>query len=356
MLTTHRSFARARDLVLQHGWNATAYQILNPGIAHWVSDDGRAVIGYVECGNRWIVAGAPVCPAQELPARIEDFERAARASESHVCYFGAAERLRKLLAPSEEHSIIAIGAQPVWNPTGWEDRVRRHASLRAQLHRATNKGTRIERWSAKRGRDHPALRECLSQWLESRHLPPMHFMVEPDLIETLLDDRRLYVAMKSEHAVSFLIASPVASRNGYLIEQIVRGYSAPNGTAELLIDACMRELASEGFDFATQGLVALSQWARQEMHANPLWLRALLGWARSHGRRFYNFEGLERFRAKMQPDRWETIYAISNERQFSPLTLHAVARAFCNGSPAVAVTKAFAKAVRQEVRWLAEKV
>ena len=35
----------ARRLVLAHGWNATAYQIINPGIDHWFSSRGDAVIG-----------------------------------------------------------------------------------------------------------------------------------------------------------------------------------------------------------------------------------------------------------------------------------------------------------------------
>ena len=102
----------------------------------------------------------------------------------------------------------------------------------------------------------------------------------------------------------------------------------------------------------TQGLVALSQHARDEIRRNPLWLRAAMAWARAHGNRFYHFRGLEAFRTKMEPQRWETIYAIANEPRFSPATLHAVARAFCQGSPVTALARALGKALRQEARWL----
>ena len=64
----------------------------------------------------------------------------------------------------------------------------------------------------------------------------------------------------------------------------------------------------------------------------------LTAWARAHGNRFYNFRGLEAFRSKMEPHAWETIYAIAAEPQFSPVTLNAVARAFCHGSPFRAIT------------------
>lgn len=37
-----------RDLVLRYGWNTLAYQILNPGIAHWFQPGGEGVVGYVD--------------------------------------------------------------------------------------------------------------------------------------------------------------------------------------------------------------------------------------------------------------------------------------------------------------------
>ena len=54
-----RATDRARALVLQHGWNATAYQIVNPGIALWFARAGDAVAGYVRRSRTRVVAGAP---------------------------------------------------------------------------------------------------------------------------------------------------------------------------------------------------------------------------------------------------------------------------------------------------------
>lgn len=38
---------RARALILEFGWNATAYQLLNPGMELWFSRGGDGVVGYV---------------------------------------------------------------------------------------------------------------------------------------------------------------------------------------------------------------------------------------------------------------------------------------------------------------------
>jgi phosphatidylglycerol lysyltransferase len=81
----------------------------------------------------------------------------------------------------------------------------------------------------------------------------------------------------------------------------------------------------------------------------------VLTWVRAHGRRFYNFAGLDAFKSKFRPQRWEAIYAISNEPKFSPRTLYAIGAAFARDrSPAALVARGLAKAVRQEWRWLRE--
>jgi phosphatidylglycerol lysyltransferase len=350
--------APVRDLVLRYGWNTTSYQILNPGIEHWLGSTAPAVVGFVRQPRRWIVAGAPICEGTQIPAVVRQFEESAHEQGSRVCYFAAMDRLRGALEHAPEtHATIAIGAQPVWDPAAWPDVVRRRSSLRAQLNRARNKGLRVTVLPQPQSADLAPLRDCLDQWLASRPFPPMHFLVEPDTLAGPLADRRLYVATRDDghptpSIVGFLLASPVPLRQGYLFEQIVRCPTAPNGTAELMIDTAMRDLAARGCGYVTQGLVALSQQARDAMNDNPLWLRALFAWARAHGNRFYNFRGLESFREKMQPQAWETIYAITNEPRFTPRTLYATARAFCQTSPLAAATRAIARAIRQESRWL----
>lgn len=338
----------ARALVMAYGWNATAYQILNPGIDHWFAPAAPAVVGYIRRRNVMLAAGAPICPAAALPAVIRAFEDFAAARGCRVCYVCAAERLRGLLANSGRHAAIVIGAQPVWDPARWAPALMAHRSLRAQLNRARNKGVRIETLAPPRGREEPELAGVLERWLESRLMPPLHFLVEPHTLAGEVADRVVLVARRDTQAVAFLVASPAPARNGYLIEQVARDPHAPNGVSELLIDAAMRQFAGEGRAYVTLGLVALSTYAPLE--ANPAWLRLLMLFARAHANRFYNFRGLERFRAKLAPDRWEPIHAISNEARFSIGTLYAIGEAFSDISPWRAVSRAALRALRLEAR------
>ncbi|MDQ3813100.1 MAG: DUF2156 domain-containing protein, partial [Armatimonadota bacterium] len=342
---------RARALVLQHGWNATAYQIVNPGIQHWFSGGGDAVVGFVRRHRVRIVAGAPVCALDRLEAVVAEWEQDAAQAGDRACYFGAAGRVQSLLSNNPAYSTVVLGAQPVWQPGQWAQIINSHASLRAQLKRARNKGVTVVEWPPQRANGHPQLCRCLAEWLETRGLPPLHFLVEPETLNRL-EGRRIFVAEREGHAVGFVVTSPVPRRNGWLTEQFVRARHAPNGTVELMIDTAVRALAAHGADYVTMGLVPLSEHAAVPPHYNPLWLRLFLAWVRAHGRRFYNFGGLDAFKSKFRPQEWEPIFAISNEPRFSPRSLYAIAAAFSGRSPLLAVARGLIKALEQEYRWL----
>jgi phosphatidylglycerol lysyltransferase len=342
------SLERARELVMRHGWNATAYQIINPGIELWFSAGGEGVVGYVSSHGVRVVAGAPVCPEAALRAVAAEFERDADEAGQTVCYFGAEARLESIYRDARSHSMVLLGAQPAWDPACWPGIVAARASLRAQLNRARNKGVVVGEWRPERARTEPGLRRVLGEWLGSRSLPPLHFLVEPDTLERLFD-RRIFVAERGGDVVGFVLASPVPARNGWLIEQFVRGRAAPNGTAELMIHTAVLAMARDGCGYVTLGLAPLSQRCNERMNRNPLWLRALLGWLRAHGRRFYNFDGLDVFKAKFQPQRWEPVYAVSNRPRFTPATLYAVAAAFSRTSPAGLIARALVRAARAEL-------
>lgn len=76
---------------------------------------------------------------------------------------------------------------------------------------------------------------------------------------------------------------------------------------------------------------------------HPLWLPAVLAGVRSHGRRFYDSEGIDTFKAKFRPERWEPVDAICNEPRFSPATLYATAAALTGNSPVAAVVGALVR-------------
>jgi phosphatidylglycerol lysyltransferase len=344
----------ARTLVLRHGWNAVAYQILNPGMRLWFSRAGDAVAGYATYRRTRVVAGAPACVPERLAAAAAELEADAAALGERVLFFGAGGRLERVAAARRDHSLVRLGAQPAWDPRHWPSIVRRKSSLRAQLNRARNKGVSVHEWSPDRARHAPELRGVLDEWLATRGLPPLHFLTTPDLLGDV-DDRRIFVAERGCVAIAYLVATPIPARGGWLVEQWPRVPTAPNGTTHLLVDAAMRAFAASGSEYATLGLAPLSERRGADDPPAPLWLRVGLRWLRAHGRRFYNFRGLEAFKASLQPTGWEPVFAIAQGERFTPGMLRAVAGVFSGGAPERLLARALRSAMSEELRRLSRR-
>ena len=348
-------YNRARELVLKYGWNSTCFQIVNPGIEYWFGDDGESVVGYVTSGKSRVVAGAPVCSEERLPAVVKAFEHDAAGSNLGVCYFMAEARLESVLHDSKNYAKVLLGAQPVWNPSHWPAIIAGRKSLRAQLNRARNKGVVIREWTIEEAHDNPRLRQCLDAWLASKGLPPLHFVIEPETLKRL-ENRRIFVAEHGIKVAAFLVLSPIPGRNGWLTEQFPHDPSAPNGTVELMMNDAICKLGEEGFDYVTLGLSPLSKRAKIAPFDNPVWLRILLAWMRKHGQRFYNFDGLDAFKSKLTPEHWEPVFAISNEPTFSGTTLYSIALAFTENKPFRVISTGLRKAAGTELKMLGGKL
>lgn len=320
----------ARKLVLRYGWNTTAYQILNSNISRWFSGDGTAVIGYVVTRRYRVVAGAPVCAPEQVNKVVCAFEADAWQAGQRVCYLNADEYLRVILAARRPVAHLLLGAEPVWHPQQWITRVSSKASLRAQITRARNKHVLVMPWTADQATNHPDLRRCLQSWLQTRGLPPIQFPFASDTLMNLTD-RKVIVATHGGKTVGFLIAAPVPARQGWIIEQIIRSPTAPNGTAELLLDAVMHDLVQSGTTYVTLGPSLLSTRSTLPHTPTPRWTRMLLAGIRVYGRRFCNFDGMDAFKAKFLPERWEPLYLVTNEHRLSLSAMLAVIAA-CSGN------------------------
>jgi phosphatidylglycerol lysyltransferase len=335
MLVVRSEFPRDADkalrLVLEHSWNPIAYQILNPGIMHWFNGANSAVIGYVVANRVRVVAGAPICPPTILPRVTEEFEADATAHGERICYFHVGPRFASVLTRSGEHSIARIGALPYWNPSDWHSILKSDPSLRYQIARVRHKHVTVAELPGPVAAQSPELRDIRRQWLDRKHLPPLHFLIEPDIFHHLVN-RRLFVASRAQEMIAYLLCSPMPNRNGWLFEQWAHSNSAPLGTSELLVHEAMVTLAAEGYREVTMGLTPLSSEGLVPGAPGPLWLKLMFRFMRMTANPLYNFKGLEHYKYKLRPHYSEPVYAVVKGRFFSPLNVLAIAHAFA-GSP-----------------------
>jgi phosphatidylglycerol lysyltransferase len=266
------------------------------------------VVGYIERHGVRVVGGAPVCADAQLPDVVRAFEQDTARAGSGVAYFCAEERLAELAARDPARVTFPIGAQPMFEPHALRAGLNRHASLRAQLHRARNKGVTVHVWNKDDVARIPLLQSCLDVWRAQRGLPALHFLVETETLQHL-EDRLVLFAERAGVPVAFTVVTPIPARQSWLVEQIVRTPAAPNGTAELLLHDVAREIEQRAAHMVTFGLAPLAHRGTPIVNQAPPWLTALLSGLRAHGRHFYNFAGLEAFKAKFRPRVWAPVYA-----------------------------------------------
>jgi phosphatidylglycerol lysyltransferase len=310
--------ARALALLKRHGWNATSFQMLEPGFRYWF--DGDACVGYVDTGAAWIAAGAPVAADEALARAAAGFVAAARDAGRRAAFFATEERFTREPALA----ALRIGEQPEWDPAAWAATVAATRSLREQLRRARAKGVTVRALPSAEladaaGATRRAIDALIARWSQSHPMPPMGFLFELHAYEDL-DERRCFVAERDGRVVGFLAAVPVYARGGWLFEDLLRDPAAPNGTAELLVEAAMRAAAAEGSRYVTLGLVPLAG-------PLPAWLRV----ARRSGGGLYDFEGLRAFKAKLRPASWVSIYLSYPARQGVVRSVRDVLTAFARG-------------------------
>jgi phosphatidylglycerol lysyltransferase len=282
-------------LLKRFGWNATSFQILEPGFRYWFDGDD-ACVGYVDTGRAWVAAGSPVAAPERFVEVTARFAAAAATAGRRLCCFATELRFRDGVA----WPAMRVGDQPSWAPADWTEVLRGSRSLREQLRRARAKGVAVRALAPDElapGRPvRIELDAMISHWLASRQIAPMGFLVHVDPF-TFPDQRHYFVAEREGRVVGFLSAIPIYARPGWFFEDFLRDPSAPNGTVELLVDAGMRAAAAEDIPYVTLGLVPLSG------EISP-WLRAARRW----GKALYDFDGLRAFKAKLRPRAWDPIF------------------------------------------------
>jgi phosphatidylglycerol lysyltransferase len=286
---------RVLQLVMRHGWNATAFQTLEPGYAYMFDDD--ACVAYVDTGHAWVAAGAPIAAPERVADVATKFVAAARRAGKRACFVATEDRMRE--ATRGRLHALQIAEQPIWDPREWSDQAAAHRSIGGQLKRARNKGVRVRLCAAaelEAGPTHEAIAAVAGQWLQTRDSEPMRFLLHVDPF-AFGSERRCFVAEVDREVVAFAGVIPVPARQGWFIEDLVRSPRAPNGTTESLVDAVMRWAQREGCSWVTLGAAPL---------AGPIarWLRLV----RRGARIVYDFEGLHAFKAKLRPREWMPIY------------------------------------------------
>lgn len=307
----------AMQMLRSHGRAAASFQILTSDLNYWFA--GQACVAYADVGGAWVALGGPIGPKELEGETTRLFIEEARRRGKRVRFFAFENEI-----PADAGlTALHIGEQPVWDPADWPNSL--PSKIRGQLRRDLKKAIVSLRLATPQEIEDPTsatrrgLDAVISQWLDSRKMAPMDFMVQLNPYY-LARERRFFVAELEGKVVAALIAVPVYGRNGWFLETLLRDPRAPNGTVELLFSHAMETFAAAGSSYVTFGLCPLSGSSDN--------LTKLI---RRGARSFYNFDGLRKFKGKLGPSDWEPVYLAFPEGDSPVLALVDSLRAFLGG-------------------------
>jgi lysylphosphatidylglycerol synthetase-like protein (DUF2156 family) len=331
-----------------YGYNAHSLVSITPGARLWSSPSFDGAIVYSEFGHVWLAMGDPLAGDDERGELARRFVIAARKKHRLAAFLPTTARFAQEAA---KHSLSAVkvGAAPYFDLQTWSPRGDRAKKMRSGINQARRAGVSVETVNAADEKIKSETATLCQRWLATRRTATEFgwlFILDPFQHAEV----KRFFAARDEHGklVGFLAASPIPARSGWYLEDILRLPDAPPGTADLLVVEALTRLAAEGAKMATLGTSPLAQDGEQAVVAGdyPLTER-MLHLAATGLEKFYNFEGLRRFKSKFVPSWWESEYIlVPRGVTVPPRITYAFMRAIVPGGVAQLITRQLTRTLK----------
>src|SRR2546423_438290 len=331
-----------------HGYNPHSLVSITPGARLWSSPHIDGAILYSVFGHVWLAVGDPLADDEEMGELARRFVIAARKRGRLAAFVPTTARFAQE-GVKAGLSAVKVGAAPYFDLQTWAPRGDRAKKMRSGINQAHRAGISVETVEAAEEEIRKETATLCQRWLKTRRAATKFgwlFVLDPFQHAEL----KKFFAARDERGrlVGLLAASPIPAREGWYLEDILRLPDAPAGTADLLVVEALTKLAAEGAKIATLGTSPLARDGEQVVTAGdyPLSER-MLHMAAARLERFYNFEGLRRFKSKFVRSWWESEYVLVPRGVMVPSRVtYAIIRAVLPGGVAQLITRQITRSLK----------
>ncbi len=324
---THRRRHRAEvgqvdQLLHEHGLSSVCSFALADDADYFFSRNGRAVVAYRFESDTLLAIGDPIGPEEDLRPLLVDFDRFCRERDWAYGFFQARPELLDLYRGLGWRALH-IGEDPVLETGRFTLEGSAVGDARRAAARAEREGLEVRHFLpgsqavSGHGADEalgiPNLREQLhqvsSEWLSTRPAAEKGFCVGRFDAAGL---RHAWLAVawntSAQRVEGFVTWEPVWARRGWALDLVRRRGASAAGTMDLLVVRSVEAARARGDAMVSLSLSALADVERDD-EAGPEEFARARAFLRRHLARFYDFEGLFRWKSKFDP-RFEDRYLI----------------------------------------------
>lgn len=270
---------------------------------------GSAFIMYAIKGRSWVALFDPVGPAEHWPELVRSFVKQARAKGCRPVFYQVSQQFLPL-ASDFGLTPHKLGEQAIVNLTHFNLKGGEWLKLRRSINRAERDGLQFEFLQPEQvAAVLPELRAISDTWLKAHNAAEKGFSLGTFREDYVLSSPVATIRLEGR-IVAFANILTAASEGDAFIDLMRHIPGTHRGMMDLLFVRIMEHLKAQGFQTLNLGMAPLAGLSGH--HCAPLWHR-LCRFIFEHGERFYNFQGVQAFKAKFDPC-WQPRYLVVRGR------------------------------------------
>ncbi len=278
------------------------------------STNKQAFVMFGVHGNNWVSMGDPVATnEQDAVDLIWEFKSQAARNQDHAVFYQIRKEMMHHYIDAD-FTLLKLGEEALVLLTDFSLEGPHRAKLRQARNRAAREGLRFELSQPPHADTLLDQLQVISDvWLAEKGVREKGFSLG-FFDRGYLKQCPLALIYEADQVSAFANVLVTGTRQIGTIDLMRHRHEANNGTMDFLFIELMLTMKAEGYHAFSLGMAPLSGLV--ERTAAPLWDRfGMLVYKR--GKRFYNFEGLRRFKEKFEPV-WEPRYLATTRRGLNP--------------------------------------
>lgn len=327
-IVTRLDKAKVRHLVMNYSDNPISYLALENDKLYFFSQQVEGVISYVHYFDVAVVAGDPICPEENAPLLLQEFNKYCQEQSWDICFTMLTEKYLEILK-SQNYRFIKYGEEAIFELDSYSLQGSKTAKIRQARNHCLRLGLRVSEHDPLQ--DHgeeinQEIEEVSQEWLKMKKSSELSFLLGSLSLDKPLD-RKYFIAQSPQGRVeAFLVCVPFTRGKGYYLDMTRRRQDSPTGVMEFLVTEAFALMKEQGITKASLGLAPLANIEQPRNEEQSFVIRGMELIYESLNR-FYHFKPLYKYKAKYNPSCWKPRYLAYYPPYFSFKIAHAILKA-----------------------------
>ena len=316
---------KVHRIVLKYGQNPVSYLSLENDKRYFFSSSVEGVCSYVIVGKVFVCCGDILCDPKDSFAFLTELLSFCRQNGLDILLLNVTDYFLDLYKTAQ-FGIVKYGEDACFQLSEYNLAGGKVAKVRAAINHANKAGIVTQEYKPNACREieiEKEMQEISEEWLKSKSVFEMSFMLGGLGLDNPLDRRYFYARDPEGEMLGFVVFLPYLYGSAYLADVTRRRNDAPQGVLEKIIYDAFMVMKGEGVQWGNMGLSPLYNVASGDKITLS---EKLFAYIYDNMNDAYDFKALHHAKEKYAPSHWENRYLAYYPKPFSPQYAYAVVK------------------------------